>query len=99
LIKTSVPFAETVGIFADRVWYGYLGTVRPGGTMAMDLQTQQKQAAAQFWKSYFAKFRRQSEDQDESRTGVATISQGSDSAYLLVDRRRSGARPGIHQRR
>jgi hypothetical protein len=67
--------------------------------MAMDLPTQQKQAAAQFWKSYFAKFRRQAEDQDGFHTGRATISQGSESAYPLVERRRAGARQGIHQRR
>jgi hypothetical protein len=67
--------------------------------MAMDLQTQQKQAAAQFWKSYFAKFRRLADDHEELHSGNTALSQGAESAYALVERRRSGARQGLHQRR
>ena len=65
--------------------------------MAMDLQTQQKQAAAQFWKSYFAKFRSLDDAQRESHSANASLSQGSESANALVERRRSGARQGMHQ--
>jgi hypothetical protein len=42
--------------------------------MALNFGDRQKQIAAAFWKSYFAKFRRQVGDQEESQTGNAPLS-------------------------
>ena len=67
--------------------------------MALNFETRQKQTAAEFWKSYFGKFRRQVGDQEESQTGSASLSMGTDSVSMLVERRRSGTRPGAHLRR
>jgi hypothetical protein len=67
--------------------------------MKRDLQTQQQQTAAEFWKSYFAKFRRPVEDHEVSQTGNAPLSSSDASAYLPAERRRPGARRGILFRR
>jgi hypothetical protein len=67
--------------------------------MAMDFETRQKQTAAEFWKSYFRKFRRQVGEQEESQTGGAPLSISAAPVSFLVDRRRIGPRLGAHLRR
>lgn len=42
--------------------------------MDSDLKERQKHVAAEFWKSYFGKFRRRVEDHEVSETGQAPLS-------------------------
>ena len=67
--------------------------------MALNFGDRQKQIAAEFWKTYFAKFRRQVGDQEVSETGSAPLSACDDSVSLLVEKRRTGLRLGAHPRR
>jgi hypothetical protein len=67
--------------------------------MALNFETRQKQTAAEFWKSYFGKFRRPIEDHEVSETGNAPLSSTDAPVYLVSDRRRPGARQGILYRR
>lgn len=61
--------------------------------MDSDLHAKQKQTAAEFWKSYFALFRRRVEDHEVSETAPAALS--AEHAPVAVehltfpDRRRS----------
>jgi hypothetical protein len=76
--------------------------------MEHDPLAHQKQAAAAFWKAYFAKFRRRVEDHEPSQTQGATLSAdlaadlsaGSSNAFSapslpFPDRRRPRPRPHI----
>jgi len=67
--------------------------------MALNFGDRQKQIAAEFWKTYFAKFRRQVGDQEESETGNAPLSASEEPVSMLVERRRMGPRLGVHLRR
>jgi hypothetical protein len=67
--------------------------------MAMNIGARQRQLAAEFWKSYFAKFRRPIGDQEVSETGNAPLSASDEPVSLLVERRRKGPRLGVHLRR
>lgn len=67
--------------------------------MEQNLQTRQRQTAAEFWKCYFAKFRRPIEDDEESQTGNAPLSAAEGSAAPATERRRPGSRQGILYRR
>jgi hypothetical protein len=67
--------------------------------MALNFGDRQKQIAAEFWKSYFAKFRRQVGDQEESETGNAPLSADDDPVSTPIERRRTGPRSGVHFRR
>jgi hypothetical protein len=99
LIKTLTPFDETVGTFAIRAGHGHFGTLSTGGNMAQNFGDRQKQIAAEFWKSYFAKFRRQVGDQEESETGNAPLSSNSKPVQILEERRRKGPWLGVNLRR
>jgi hypothetical protein len=99
LIKTSNPFTETVEPFAHRVRHGQIGNFLFGGNMAQNFGDRQKQIAAEFWKTYFAKFRRQVGDEEESETGNAPLSACEDPVSLLAEKRRAGPRLGSHLRR
>jgi hypothetical protein len=67
--------------------------------MALNFGDRQKQIAAEFWKSYFAKFRRQVGDLEESETGNAPLSASDDPVSLRAERRRKGTRLGAQLRR
>jgi hypothetical protein len=43
--------------------------------MAHDLQAPKKQSTSEFWRAYFAKFRRRVEDHETSETGPAPLSE------------------------
>jgi len=43
--------------------------------MAHDLQSPQKQSTSEFWRAYFAKFRRRVEDHETSETAPAPLSE------------------------
>ncbi len=58
--------------------------------MESDLHSKQKQTAAEFWKSYFAKFRRHVEDHEESETRPAPLSATPVPALHFPERRRLG---------
>jgi hypothetical protein len=92
LIKTSTPLGETVATFAIRVGHGHHGNFLTGGNMALNFGDRQKQIAAEFWKSYFAKFRRQVGDLEESETGNAPLSASDDPVSLRAERRRKARR-------
>jgi hypothetical protein len=62
--------------------------------MALNSGDRHKHIAAAFWKSYFAKFRRQVGDQEESQTGNAPLSVQEDPISMPVEHRRIGPRPG-----
>ena len=47
-----------------------------------------KQTASEFWKAYFAKFRRRVEDHETSETGSAALSTASVNTLPFPDRRR-----------
>jgi hypothetical protein len=98
LIKSSTSFAETVEPFTDRVRHGHLDNLS-SGNMAQIFGDRQKQIAAEFWKSYFAKFRRQVGDHEESETGNAPLSAREEPVSMLIERRRMGPRLGVHLRR
>jgi hypothetical protein len=99
LIKTLTPLAETVRSFANRSYRGPFETLSIGVNMAMNIGARQKQLAAEFWKSYFAKFRRPVGDHEVSETGNAPLSANDEPVLLQVERRRIGPRLGIHLRR
>jgi hypothetical protein len=99
LIKTLTPFAETVCTFAVRAGHGYLGTISIGGNMAQNPGDIQKQIAAEFWKSYFEKFRRQVGDHEVSETGNSPLSVNDKPVSMLIERRRKGPWLGVHLRR
>jgi hypothetical protein len=99
LIKTSTPIAETVKPFANCIRHGHLGNSSNGGNMALNFGDRQKQIAAEFWKSYFAKFRRQVSDHEESETGNAPLSACDEPVSMMIERRRTGPRLGVHLRR
>ena len=67
--------------------------------MALNFGDRQKQIAAEFWKTYFAKFRRQVGDHEVSETGNAPLSACDEPVSLLVEKRRAGPRLGAHLRR
>ena len=71
--------------------------------MESNLDTKQKQTAAEFWKSYFALFRRRVEDHEVSETAPATLSAGHDPEPVRLlpfpDRRRSRAQRQNNLRR
>lgn len=67
--------------------------------MALNFGDRQKQIASEFWKSYFAKFRRQIGDQEVSQTGNAPLCANDEPVAIRVERRRTGPRPGIFHRR
>ena len=67
--------------------------------MAQNFGDRQKQIAAEFWKSYFAKFRRQVGDHEVSETGSAPLSANEEPVSMLIERRRMGPRLGVHLRR
>lgn len=63
--------------------------------MESDLHTKQKQTASEFWKSYFALFRRRVEDHEVSETSPAALNASHDPEPVRLlpfpDRRRSRA--------
>ena len=56
--------------------------------MERDTHTQPKQTPSEFWKAYFAKFRRRVEDHESSETGSAALSTSSVTTLPFPDRRR-----------
>jgi hypothetical protein len=60
--------------------------------MEPDLYSRQKQTAAEFWKSYFAKFRRRVEEHEVSETAPALLSSESAPSVYFPERRLSGLR-------
>jgi hypothetical protein len=58
--------------------------------MALHFGDRQKQIAAAFWKSYFAKFQRPITDHEVSETAPAPLS--GEAPLQLVERRRPGTR-------
>ncbi len=67
--------------------------------MALNFGDRQKQIAAEFWKTYFAKFRRQVGDHEVSETGNAPLSANDKPVSMLLERRRKGPWLGVHFRR
>ncbi len=67
--------------------------------MTLNIGERQRQIAAEFSKSYFAKFRRPVGDQEVSETGNAPLSASDSPVSLRVERRRIGQRLGAHLRR
>ncbi|RFO95912.1 hypothetical protein DIC66_15895 [Rhodoferax lacus] len=49
---------------------------------------QPKQSASEFWKAYFAKFRRRVGDHEQSETGSAALSSNTVTNLPFPDRRR-----------
>jgi hypothetical protein len=66
--------------------------------MALNFGDHQKQIAAAFWKSYFAKFRRQVGDHEESQTGNAPLSVQEEPVSLPAERRCLSPRLGAHRK-
>lgn len=60
--------------------------------MEADFYSRQKQIAATFWKSYFAKFQRRIEDHEVSETVPAPLSEDAPAPMQFPDRRISGLR-------
>jgi hypothetical protein len=57
-----------------------------------NLYSRQKQMAAAFWRSYFAKFQRRIEAHEVSETAPAPLSEGAAAPAQFPDRRISGLR-------
>jgi hypothetical protein len=57
--------------------------------MENDQITLQKQSASEFWKAYFAKFRRRVGDHEQSETGSAALSSNAVTNLPFPDRRRT----------
>ena len=66
--------------------------------MEPDFYNRQKQLAAAFWKSYFAKFQRRIEEHEVSETIPAPLAEMSAQTLEFPERRRSGLRRNANLR-
>jgi hypothetical protein len=66
--------------------------------MEPNLFSRQKQTAAAFWKSYFAKFQRRIEEHEASETVPAPLSEMEPASVQFPDRRISGLRRNANVR-
>jgi hypothetical protein len=60
--------------------------------MEPNLYSRQKQVAAEFWRSYFAQFKRRIEAHEVSETAPAPLSEDAHASVQFPDRRTSGLR-------
>jgi hypothetical protein len=67
--------------------------------MAVNFGDRQKQIAAEFWKSYFAKFRHPANAPEHALTGNASQFASKGPVSLLIERRRNAPRLGADFRR
>jgi hypothetical protein len=102
LIKTALMNVATVEPYAHSACCANAQTTHrtflAGGNMEPNLYNTQKQKAATFWKSYFAKFQHQIEEHEVSETTPIPLSDSNAAVLPFPERRVTNMRRNANLR-